>query len=233
MGRAFAPRHPGRESWRHHVRRPDAVVALTSGGLDSCALIAHLAGRGREVFPLYLKAGMIWEKAERHWLARFLRALPPGIGRKVRPLKVVSLPMSDLYGDHWSTTGKGIPGWRATDSSVYLPGRNIILLAKGAVHAAMIGVPCVAIGTLKGNPFPDASPVFLRSLQRALSRGLDYPIRIEAPFLRMEKEDLIARHAELPLGLSFSCSDPRGTKACLRCAKCRERALAFRGRTRP
>jgi 7-cyano-7-deazaguanine synthase len=185
--------------------------------------------RGREVFPLYVRSGLVWERAELHWLRRFLKALPGTSGR-VHPLKVASLPMGDLYGNHWSTTGEGIPGWRASDSSVYLPGRNVLLMAKGAVHAAMIGAPRLAIGTLKGNPFPDASSGFFRALARALAAGLDFPLRIEAPFLELRKEDLIRRFGDLPLELSFSCSSPRGLDACLRCAKCRERILAFSSR---
>ena len=226
--RSFAPRNVGRESWRHRVRRPDGVVVLASGGLDSCALIGHMARRGREVLPLFVRSGLVWERAELFWLRRFLAELPSPIAARVRPLKVVALPMGDLYGQHWSTTGRGTPGWRAADNSVYLPGRNIMLLAKAAVYAAIIGAPRVAIGPLEGNPFPDASPAFFRALQKSLSEGLDFSVKIQAPFLALGKEEIIRRYGSLPLHLSFSCSSPRGRRACGRCAKCRERILAFR-----
>jgi len=225
--RAFAARNVGRESWRHRVRHPDGVVVLASGGLDSCVLIARMARQGALVFPLFLRGGLIWEAAELHWLRRFLRALPADVARRVRELKVARLPMDDLYGEHWSATGRGTPGWRAADNSVYLPGRNIVLLAKAAVYAAMKGVPRVAIGPLKGNPFPDASPRFFRSMQQSVSAGLDFPLKIVAPLIRLEKPDLIRRYADLPLHLTFSCSRPSGLKPCGRCAKCRERILAF------
>ena len=224
--RAFAPRHPGREGWRHRVTRRGAVVVLASGGLDSCALIGHMGRKGRVVYPLFIKAGMTWEQAELHALRRFLRRLPPGIARRVRPLKVLAVTMDDLYGRHWSTTGRGVPGWRASDSSVYLPGRNIMLLSKGGVYAATLGVPAIAIGTLAGNPFPDGSAAFFRSFGRALSTGLGFPLKVEAPFLRLHKEQVVRRYADLPLHLSFSCSNPRGRRACGDCAKCRERILA-------
>ena len=226
--KSFAPRNVGRESWRHRLRRPDGVVVLASGGLDSCALLAHLARAGREVFPLFVRSGLVWERAELYWLRRYLGKLPADVAARVRPLKVGALPMDDLYGDHWSTTGRGTPGWRAADNSVYLPGRNIVLLTKAAVYAALLGAPAVAIGPLKGNPFPDASPGFFRSLQRALSTGLDFPIKIEAPFLALDKAQIIARFRDLPLHLSFSCSKPKGRRACGVCAKCRERVLALR-----
>ena len=224
--KAFAPRHPGKERWRHRVTRPNAVVVLASGGLDSCALIGHMAREGREVFPLFIKAGMTWESAELHALRRFLSRMPVVLSRRIRPLRVLSVRMDDLYGEHWSTTGRGVPGWRATDSSVYLPGRNIMLLSKGGVYAATIGVPTIAIGTLSGNPFPDGAAAFFRSFGRAISTGLGFPLKIEAPFRRLGKEEIMRRFEDLPLNLSFSCSNPLGLRACGLCAKCRERILA-------
>lgn len=206
---------------------------LASGGLDSGILLAEQAQRGREVFPLFLKSGLVWERAELACLRRYLRALPQSLASRVRPLKVASTPMGDLYGDHWSTTGRGVPGWRASDSSVYLPGRNIMLLAKAAVHAAMLGVPRVAIGPLKGNPFPDATPAFFRALGRGLAAGLDFPIRVEAPLLARDKQYLIRRFRHLPLHLTISCSKPAGLKPCGRCAKCRERTLALEAARTP
>ncbi|HET9480137.1 MAG TPA: 7-cyano-7-deazaguanine synthase, partial [Candidatus Polarisedimenticolia bacterium] len=213
-------------SWRHRVRRPRGVVVLSSGGLDSCALLAHEAAARSQVFPLFVSCGLIWEKAELAALRRFLAALPAGIARRVRPLRIAELPLGDLYGRHWSTTGDGVPGWRAADNSVYLPGRNIVLLTVAAIHAAMLGAPRIAIGPLRGNPFPDASPGFFSRMGSALSTGLDFPIRIDAPFQRLDKEDLIRRFAAVPLALSLSCSRPRGERACGACAKCRERVLA-------
>jgi 7-cyano-7-deazaguanine synthase len=203
-------------------------VALASGGLDSCVLIAHYAGKGREVFPLFLRCGLVWERAELTALKRWLRALPPALAPRVRPLTVLSLPAGDLYGRHWSTTGRKTPGWRAADNAVYLPGRNILLLSKAAVFAAMRGIPAIAAAPLRGNTFPDATPLFFRRFARGLALGLDFPIRIETPFLRAGKPTLITRYRDLPLHLTLSCSMPRRGRHCGRCAKCRERVLAFR-----
>ena len=224
--RAFAPRHPGREQWRHRVRRPRGVVVLASGGLDSCALLGQMARQGRDVHPLFIRAGMTWEAAELHALRRFLAHMPATLSRRIHALKILPVGMNRLYGAHWSTTGRGVPGWRATDSSVYLPGRNIMLLSMAGIYAATIGVPAVAIGTLSANPFPDGTASFFRSISRALSTGLGFPLRIETPFRRLSKESIIRRFGDLPLELSFSCSNPKGRRVCGVCAKCRERILA-------
>jgi len=225
----FAPSNPGHESWRHKVRRPDGVVVLASGGLDSCVLVAHMARKGRAVYPLFVRAGMVWENVELAALRRFLHALPAPLAGRVAGLKVVGCGLGQLYGSHWSTTGQGVPSWNATDDRVYLPGRNVMLISIAAVHAALLGVPRVALGPLQGNPFPDASRAFFSAMRRALAQGLDFPIRLEAPFLKMDKEQVIRLGEDLPLDLTFSCSRPRGGRPCRRCAKCRERILALKG----
>jgi 7-cyano-7-deazaguanine synthase len=86
------------------------------------------------------------------------------------------------------------------------------------------------MGTLAGNPFPDATPEFLAAEGRALSLGLDLPITVDAPFARVHKPDVIRRGVELgvPLGLTLSCMEPKEGTHCGRCSKCRERRDAFR-----
>jgi 7-cyano-7-deazaguanine synthase len=88
----------------------------------------------------------------------------------------------------------------------------------------------VMIGPLAGNPFPDATPEFFAAMGDALSRGLDTPIAIDAPFREMKKSEVIAlgRTLGVPLELTMSCMQPRDGIHCGRCSKCRERIEAFR-----
>ena len=58
------------------------IAVLTSGGLDSCVLLADLA-RYAEVWPLYVRAGLVWEDEERRAIQRFIDALD---SPNVRPL---------------------------------------------------------------------------------------------------------------------------------------------------
>ncbi len=215
---------------RSRLAAPAAV--LLSGGLDSAVLLHDLRRRHRSVQPIYVRAGMHWEKAELRSLRRFLRAL----GRdRIRPLVVLDVPMADLYGRHWSTTGRGAPGYRASNESVYLPGRNLALLTKAATFCALRGIHVLASGVLDSNPFPDATPAFLRALQTALSRGLGTPMRIVTPYRARAKEEVVRRGAGLPLHLTLSCAQPIRGRHCGRCTKCAERVRAFRraGRVDP
>ncbi len=157
-------------------------------------------------------------------LRRFLRAVR---SPRLRPLVVLDLPMREVYGDHWSTTGR-VPGFHDTDASVYIPGRNVVLFSKAAAFCALRHVPVLLLGILSANPFPDGSPAFLRAMERALARGLGAPIRLRAPFRGLTKDRVIRRGRGLPLQLTLSCSAPRRGMHCGVCVKCGERAKAFR-----
>src|SRR5208337_5005398 len=97
---------------RDYAIRPVAgrVAVLASGGLDSSVLLAELARQGRSVFPIYVRAGLRWERDELAVLRRFVRALRGGA---IEPIKVLHLPMNDLARDHWSVTGRSVPDYHA------------------------------------------------------------------------------------------------------------------------
>lgn len=208
----------------------EKVLALTSGGLDSAILVGELAKQFDSVVPFYIRCGFTWEKVELYWLRRFLKKTA---GRSIAPLKVVDLPLRDIYPDHWSLTGKKTPGFDSEDSAVYLPGRNIILLSKAAVYAALEGIEMIASGILKGNPFPDSTPLFFRTLEVAFSEGLRAPLTVITPFNQLSKKEVLERGRDLPLSLTFSCIAPKGFSHCWKCNKCAERIRAFRALALP
>ena len=206
-----------------------AVCALVSGGLDSCAMLADLARHYRRIHPVFVREGLIWEAAELRALRRFRQALPAALRNVIAPPVVLALPVRDLYGQHWSTTGRRTPSAATPDQAVYLPGRNLLLLAKAAVFCATHRIPVIAIGSLGHNPFPDATPRFLRDFARTAGAALQHRLRIIAPFRRLTKMQVIRRHQQLPLHLTFSCIAPRAGRHCGRCNKCAERQCAIAG----
>jgi len=201
----------------------DKIAVLASGGLDSAVLLAELASAA-QVYPIYVKCGLKWEAMELRALNAFLDALK---SPNLMPLTVLELPTAALYGDHWSLSGPRVPGADAPDAEVFIPGRNILLLGLTAVWCSTHDVSRIAIGSLDGNPFPDATPEFFASFSAALSLGLGRAIQIEAPFRGLHKEELIRRSRELPIELTLTCMAPAGGVHCGRCNKCRERQLAF------
>ena len=154
-----------------------------------------------------------------------------------RPIALLTFTVSDLYpANHWALRGTP-PAFDTPDEDVYLTGRNLALLSKAGVHCAQRRISRIAIGTLAGNPFPDATSDFFNTLAKAMSLGLAHPISVVAPFMEMDKSDVIRLGHELgvPFELTLSCMNPQvaphgsaGPFAhCGACSKCRERLDAF------
>lgn len=200
------------------------VAVLASGGLDSAVLIAEFIKRGQGVQPIYVRFGLVWEAVEEAHLRRFLDALPDG---GAHPLVTLDFPIADVYGSHWSLSARGIPDADSADDAVYLPGRNLLLLAKSSVWCALHHIPVVALGTLKGNPFADSSHEFFAALEAVVQTGLNWPFEISTPFGELTKTDVVQLGRSLELQHTFSCIDPQGDRHCGRCNKCAERRYAF------
>jgi 7-cyano-7-deazaguanine synthase len=201
-----------------------SIGVLSSGGLDSSILIAHLLAEGHRVQPFYIRAGLYWENCELAALRNFLAALArPGLA----PLVTLELPLGDLYGDHWSITGRDVPGAETADDAVFLPGRNALLVMKAALWCQMHAIPSLALGTLGSNPFADATPDFFAELESALNRGPGPKVRLVRPFASFDKRRVMEVGRGLPLAQTFSCIVPQAALHCGQCNKCAERQAAF------
>jgi len=201
-----------------------SCAVLASGGLDSAVLLAEQTTSHAAVHPLFVESGFPWEVAELRHLRRFLDAI---CSPAIQPLHVLSLPVTDLYGDHWSLNGQKVPDASSPDSAVFLPGRNVLLLAKSMLWCHLHDVPAVALAVLAGNPFPDATPEFFLAYMAAVNQAVGGAVQVFRPFAALKKLNVVRRGRELPLQLTFSCLQPQGELHCGRCNKCGERRRAF------
>ena len=215
---------------------PTAV--LLSGGLDSAVLLVEEAAQAPdgEVQPVYVSVGLAWERAERAIVAQLLAAAP--LAGRVRPLVTLTVDMRDVYADsHWAVQGTP-PKYHTPDEDVYLPGRNVILLAKAGIYCAAAHIDRIVLGTLGHNPFPDATPQFRAATARALSLGLAHELQIDAPYSNASKADIVRRGLALgvPFEFTLSCMKPEPLapsaplehfRHCGTCSKCRERHDGF------
>lgn len=200
------------------------LAVLISGGLDSAVLLAEALKDHSSVHPLYVRSGLYWESVELDYLKRFLDAVRCPT---LRPLAILEVPLADLYAGHWSIRGKDVPGSETPDEAVFLPGRNVWLLAKSMVWCHLRNVPTIALGTLAANPFPDATPAFMTALQKVVNTSVGGSVEIVRPYSALEKTDVVRRGKGLPLELTFSCLVPTDGMHCGCCNKCHERRQAF------
>jgi len=201
------------------------LAVLVSGGLDSAVLLAEAVRAYPAVYPLYVRVGMLWEDVEQDHLARFLAEID---GPALRPLVVLDQPAGDVYGSHWSVTGEDAPAADAAHDADFLPGRNVLLLAKPLLWCLLNGVPELATAPLGTNPFPDATPAFYDDFAEIVSRGIGGRVRVLRPYAQLGKADVIRRGRGLPLEHTFSCVRPVAGRPCGGCIKCGERWAGFR-----
>ena len=204
-----------------------ATAVLCSAGLDSAVLLAIESSAGaKRVRPIYISVGFAWETAELAMLNRLV-ASPPFVD--IDEISKLNVDMHDIYTtSHWAVRGDP-PAYDTPDSDVYLVGRNAMLLTKASVYCAHHGFDRIVIGTLAGNPFPDATPDFMNAMAQALSLGLAHGITIATPLAEYRKSEVIKLGEKLgvPFELTLSCMRPKGDEHCGLCSKCRERRDAF------
>ena len=203
----------------------EIIGVLVSGGLDSSILIKCLLDAGQRVKPFYIRSGLCWQAEEERSLRRYLDAVA---APELELLTVLELPLSDLYGEHWSVTGRHVPGADTPDEAVFLPGRNALLTIKAALWCQMHGVGALAVATLRSNPFADASASYFHHLRRAFSATQSRPFHLTRPFAGLSKRQVMELGRTFPLELTFSCIAPRDGLHCGQCNKCAERRAAFR-----
>lgn len=117
--------------------------------------------------------------------------------------------------------------------STYVPFRNGLFLASAASIALSNGCCEIYYGAhcddSAGNAYPDCSEEFNRAINAAIYLGSGNQLKVTAPFIGMNKAQVVARGLELnvPYELTWSCYEG-GEKPCGVCGTCRDRAKAFR-----
>jgi 7-cyano-7-deazaguanine synthase len=207
-----------------HDPNHNGVAVLASGGLDSAVLTAEYLAEDRVVQPIYVRFGLAWEETEETHLRLFLDTLQSS---GIRPLVTLELPVADTYGAHWSLSADDVPDADTPDEAVYLPGRNLLLLAKSSIWCALRGYPTIAFGTLKGNPFADSSREFFGDVESLVQTAVDHRLEIATPFSELDKAHVLELGRHLQLQHTFSCINPTAGVHCGRCNKCAERQRAF------
>lgn len=116
--------------------------------------------------------------------------------------------------------------------STYVPFRNGLFLASAASIALSHGCGVIYYGAHSddavGNAYPDCSDAFNDAMNRAVYLGSGQQLRVEAPFLRMNKAQIIQKGLTLsvPYELTWSCYEGKETP-CGVCGTCRDRVAAF------
>ena len=114
----------------------------------------------------------------------------------------------------------------------YVPFRNGLMLSQAAALAYSVGADEVWYGAhaddAAGSAYPDCTPEFYTSMDKAIFSGTGYKVHLLAPLLGMNKAQLVEAGLKLnaPYELTRSCYEGH-EYACGKCATCIDRLNAF------
>ena len=118
-----------------------------------------------------------------------------------------------------------------TAKSVWVPARNMVFTSIATSFAESIGAEIIIVGwdAEEAATFPDNSKEFMDAFNELISIGSPENIKIEAPAIDLNKEEIVKLGVEVgaPMELSYSCYAGRD-KHCGICESCMRRKRAFK-----
>ena len=213
------------------------ALVLSSGGVDSttCLAIAVDKYGADEVLALSLFYG---QKHSKELEAARKIAAYYGVKHKELDLALI---FADSDCSLLSSSDADIPKesdaeqLEKTDGkpvSTYVPFRNGLFLASAASIALSNGCSEIYYGAhsddAAGNAYPDCSSDFNDAINRAIYLGSGCELKVIAPFIGINKAQVVAKGLALgvPYELTWSCYEG-GEKPCGVCGTCRDRIAAF------
>jgi 7-cyano-7-deazaguanine synthase len=218
------------------------AVILLSGGLDSTTTLAIARSQGYVCnclsFDYGQKQTIELEKAKK------IAACYQAERHLILRLDLDKIGGSALT-DDIEVPKDGRPEQQSEIPVTYVPARNTILLAHAVAWAEVLNAWDIFIGVnaVDYSGYPDCRPEFLEAFAHMANLGTRAGVSggrkftIQAPLLYLSKAEIIKRGRELGVdyGMTHSCYDPQGEKACGRCDACllRLKGFAEAGETDP
>lgn len=207
------------------------AVIIASGGIDSSTLLYKMVKEGFEVYVLTFIYG------QKH-LEEIKYAQGIAEGLKINH-KVVDLSAMKglLSGSALTDENVEVPDVPETVDhyetlkSTIVPNRNAIFLSIAIGYAVSIEANHIYFGAHFSDRgvYPDCRKEFVEAFQAAERLANDdYEMVVDAPFVDMDKSDIVKLGAELgvPFKETWTCYKG-GQKHCGVCSSCRERKRAF------
>lgn len=204
------------------------VIVSLSGGMDSAVTAALAINQGCDVSAVIFTYGSKHNQYENLAAKNFANHM--GIGYQIINLENVfeNFP-SSLMKDNQIEIPEGHYAEESMKSTV-VPGRNIIFLSILSGLAWSIEAEEIWLGIHAGDHpiYPDCRPEFFSAMSSAVHYGTDDRIRLVAPFLRLNKGDIVKTGLDLnvPFRLTRTCYKNQPV-ACGKCGSCVERLEAF------
>lgn len=218
------------------------AVILLSGGLDSTTTLAIARSQG------YACNCLSFDYGQKQTI-ELEKARKIAAGYQVERHLILRLELDKIGGsaltDDIAVPKDGRPEKQNDIPVTYVPARNTILLAHAVAWAEVLNAWDIFIGVnaVDYSGYPDCRPEFLEAFAHMANLGTRVGVSggrkftIQAPLLYLSKAEIIKKGMELGVdyGMTHSCYDPQGEKACGRCDACllRLKGFAEAGETDP
>ena len=209
------------------------AISVLSGGLD-CTVATSVYAKDYEIHAITFNYG---QKA----FKRELQAAKEICSEMNWTHEVIDLPWLSKISTSSLNTDEEIPNVSVEDlddakkssesaNSVWVPARNMVFTSIAVSYAESIGAEKIIVGwdVEEAATFPDNSKEFLENFNELIEVGSPDNIKIEAPAIDLNKEEIVKLGLEVdaPMELSYSCY--KGTdKQCGVCESCMRRKRAF------
>lgn len=209
------------------------AIALLSGGLD-CTVASSVYSKDYEIHAITFNYGQKSFKQE-------LTASKQICEKMGFIHKVIDLNWLSEISNSSLNTDENIPEPEYDDldnieksiktaASVWVPGRNTVFTSIALSYAESIGASIIIVGWDKeeAHTFPDNSKEYLEKFNKLFEVGSPINIKVEAPLINMDKNEIVQLGAEFnaPMELSYSCYKGED-KHCGVCESCMRRKRGF------
>ncbi len=210
------------------------AISVLSGGLD-CCVATSVYDKDYEIHAITFNYG---QKA----FERELQASEEICNKMNWKHIVIDLPWLGQISTSSLNTDEDIPEVLESDlddlkkseetaSSVWVPARNTVFTSIALSYAESIGAEIIIVGwdAEEAATFPDNSKEYMDRFNELIDVGSPEKIRIEAPAIDLNKEEIVRLGVEVgaPMELSYSCY--KGNKKhCGVCESCMRRKRAFK-----
>ena len=210
------------------------AISVFSGGLD-CTVATCVYDNDYEIHAITFNYG---QKA----FAQELKASKKICEKMGWTHEVIDLPWLSDISNSSLNTDDNIPEVSEDDlddldkssetaSNVWVPARNTVFTSIALSYAESIGAEIIIVGwnNEEGLTFPDNSQEFLNEFNELIKVGSPDKIRIEAPAINLNKEELVELGVKVgaPMKLSYSCYKGED-EPCGVCESCVRRNRAFK-----
>ena len=210
------------------------AISVLSGGLD-CTVATSIFSKYYEIHAITFDYG---QKA----FKRELRASKEICNKMGWTHDVIELPWLAQISNSSLNTDEEIPELSDEDlddldksqesaSSVWVPARNTVFTSIALSYAESLDAEAIIVGWNgeEGATFPDNSKEYMEKFNELIEVGSPEKIKIEAPLIDLNKEEIVTLGLEFgaPMELSYSCYKGE-EKQCGVCESCMRRKRAFK-----